>query len=487
LQTSGGWAEEYKNVPLLSDATGCGMACKREFSMAAQKKKLVLALVPKGAPFSWRYSQAQAEADLDFEYYRHLAATAERGKFDVIFLADSLSVRADRIGLAGLKGFGNVVYLEAMTLLSALAVVTKNIGLVATASTTYNEPYHLARKFASIDHISKGRAGWNVITSGQDTEAFNFGLNQQLSNEARYERASEFLEVVLDLWDSWEDEAVVRDRAAHTFFDPERVHPSHHEGKHFKVRGPLNVSRPPQGHPLICQAGASEAGWEFAARTADVMYARAGSLEDSQRFYAGVKSRLAKYNRTPDQIKILPGAVVIVGKTEKEAREKFRAVQDCMTEEEGRAMLAHYIPGIDFLSLSLDEPIPKELEIAARKFRILLDRGGKTPTLREIFNSISTVIGNLTLIGSPGQIADTMETWLNEDGADGFNITPHYLPGGLEDFVDLVVPELQSRGLFRTEYEGTTLRENLGLPRPPNRHIVRRQNLTAPGAEAKAI
>jgi alkanesulfonate monooxygenase len=443
----------------------------------SSKKKLILALVPKSAPFSWRCGNAGAEGDLDFDYFARIAQTAERGRFDMIFIPDSLSVRADRVGLESLKGYGNVVYFEVLTLLSALSVVTRHIGLVATASTTYHEPFHVARQFASLDHLSKGRAGWNVITSAQDTEAFNFGLDRQLPNDVRYERAQEFLQVVLDLWDSWEDGAIIRDAPARTYFDPARVHPVLHAGKYFKVRGPLNLPRPPQGHPLICQAGASESGWEFAARTADVLYARAGNLAEAQRFYAGAKSRMAKYQRTPDQLKILPGFVAVVGKTEKEAREKFRAVQDTLTEAEALATLAHYIPGVDFSGIPLDEVIPPDSELAraAAKFRISVERDGRRVTLRELFDTIATAVGNLVLIGSPTQIADTMEEWLNQNGADGFNLAPQHLPGGLEDFVDLVVPELQARGLLRREYEHATLRENLGLARPANRFSLRKR------------
>lgn len=402
---------------------------------------------------------------MDFAYYARIAQLAERGRFDMIFIPDSLSVRADRAGLEEFKGYGHLAYFEVITLLSALSVVTRHIGLVATASTTYHEPYHVARKFASLDHLSKGRAGWNVITSGQDTEAFNFGLNRQLPNAERYERAEEFLDVVLKLWDSWEDGAIVRDGGTKTYFDPARVHAINHSGKHFKVRGPLNVPRSPQGHPLLCQAGASEAGWEFAARTADVLYARASTLAEAQRFYAGAKSRLAKYGREPDQLKVLPGLVAVVGETEKEAREKFRAVHDTLTEEEALATMAHYIPGIDFSRIPLDEVIPPDSELArtAAKFRIFVEREGRRLTLRELFDSIALVVGNLLVVGTPVQIADTMEVWVKESGADGFNFSPHCLPGSLEDFVEMVVPELQNRGLLREQYEFPTLRQNLGL------------------------
>jgi FMN-dependent oxidoreductase (nitrilotriacetate monooxygenase family) len=375
------------------------------------------------------------------------------------------------MGLEAMKGFGTIVNFEAVTLLSALAAVTSRIGLVATVSTTYQDPYHVARQFATLDHISGGRAGWNVITSSQDAEAYNFGLDQQLSTEVRYERAHEFLDVVLDLWDSWDDDAILKDSEAGVFFDPARVHRLDHQGKHFKVRGPLNLSRPPQGHPIICQAGGSEAGWEFAAKTADIMYGKAISLQEAQRFYSEVKGRMAKYGRTPDQLKILPGLVPVVGRTEKEARDKFRAVQDTLSEKESRIMLNHIIPGIDFSTVSLDETMPSDPKIdqAAKRFRIFIERDGRRLTVREVIDYVSAGIGHLALIGSPGQIADTMVEWLNENGVDGFNLMPHTLPGGLDDFVEYVVPELQERGAFRTEYEGETLRENLGLSRPANR------------------
>jgi N-acetyl-S-(2-succino)cysteine monooxygenase len=443
--------------------------------MISNQKKMALAFLPTSAPFSWRHLNAQAESDVNFDHVKHLALTAERGKFDILFLADSYGLREDRLGLAGMTGFGNMLDFEALTLLGALAAVTSHIGLVATASTTYNEPYNIARKLATIDHISKGRAGWNVITSSMDAEAYNYGFEEQVSNAVRYERASEFLDVVRDLWDSWEDKAIVKDRASNIYFDDKKVHRLDHRGRYFKVRGPLNLPRPPQGHPIICQAGASETGWEFAARTADVMYGKAISLSEAQRFYTEVKSRMAKYGRTPDQLKILPGLVAVVGRTEKEAREKFRAVQDCLTEKEGRGLLAQRLPGFDFSSLPMDEPLPHspEIEQAARIGRFFLDRDGRRLTVRELIDYVSAGIGHFTLIGPPGQIADTLVTWINENGADGFNLMPHYLPGGLEDFVDLVVPELQERGVFRTQYEGSTLRENMGLFRPLNRHLAK--------------
>ncbi len=442
--------------------------------MASNQKKMALALLPGGAAYAWRYGNGRGGDRLDFELYKHIAQTAERGLFDILFLADSYGIREDRVGLSAMKGLSGAVHFEAFTLLSALAAVTRHIGLVATASTSYNEPYHIARKFASIDHLSNGRAGWNVITSTIDAEAYNFGLDEQYSNVVRYERAEEFLEVVQTLWDSWEDEAIVCDRVTNVYFDDAMVHHIDHRGKYFKVRGPLNLTRPPQGYPLICQAGASEAGWEFAARKADVMYGKAISLSEAQRFYAEVKGRMAKHGRTADQLKILPGLVAVVGKTEKDAREKFRAVQDCLTEKEGRSILTHLLPGIDLSGVALDEPIPDTLEIAqaAKRFRIFLSRDGRRLTVREAIDYVSAGIGHLALIGSPGQIADEMVKWVNENGADGFNLMPHFIPDGVEDFVNLVVPELQDRGAFRTVYEGGTLRERLGLARPRNQHYT---------------
>jgi FMN-dependent oxidoreductase (nitrilotriacetate monooxygenase family) len=438
------------------------------------QKKMFLATIPTGNAHSWRYPGAHAESDIDFEFYRHIAETVERGKFDMIFFADSVSVRHDRIGWDHLKGSGGCNYPDAMTMLGAMAAITKHVGLVATASTTYHQPYHIARKVATIDHITKGRAGWNLITSGQDTEAYNFGLDQQLSNEERYERAQEFLEIVLDLWDSWEDEAILKDLETKAYFDPSRVHTLDHAGKHFKVRGPLNLSRPPQGHPVLCQAGGSETGWELAARTADLLFAKANTLAEGQQFYRQIKGRMDKYGRVPDQLKIMMSVVVIVGRTEKEAQEKAQAVRACQTEAEGRATLGHYIPGIDFSTYPMDEPLPDTVEInqAAKRFRVFLEKDGRRLTLREMMQSST---GVLTLIGSPDQIADTMVKWIEGKGADGFNLHAPILPSGLDEFVDLVVPELQARGAFRTEYEGTTLRENLGLARPSNRHVRRAQ------------
>jgi FMN-dependent oxidoreductase (nitrilotriacetate monooxygenase family) len=436
--------------------------------MAQSAKRMTLALLATSAAYAWRHGDGRSHDRLRLADYVKLIQTAERGLIDIFFLADSYGIREDRTGLGPMRGFSSVVTPDALTLLSTLVTVTSHIGLVATASTTYNEPYNLARRLATLDHLSDGRAGWNVVTSGIDAEAHNFGLDQQLDNVVRYSRAREFLEVAQALWDSWEDGAVLADPESRTYFDDAKVHYVDHEGEHFRVRGPLNIPRPPQGHPVICQAGASETGWDFAAQTADVMYGKAISFDEGRRFYAEVKGRMAKYGRAPDQLKILPGLVTSVGRTEKEAHEKYRAVQDCLTEAEARAMLTHLLPGAPLDDVGFDDVVPQEPEIdaAAKRFRIFLNRDGRRLRLREIVDFISAGMGHLTLIGTPSQVADRMVEWVDRRGADGFNLMPQILPGAVEDFVDWVVPELQMRGVAPEAYGEGMLRDRLGLARP---------------------
>jgi FMN-dependent oxidoreductase (nitrilotriacetate monooxygenase family) len=429
---------------------------------------MTLALLSTSAPYAWRLGDRSSHDRLKLSDYIGMIQTAERGMIDIFFLADNYGIREDRMGLEPMRGFSSVVIPDAFTLLSTLVAVTSHIGLVATASTTYNEPYSIARKLATLDHLSEGRAGWNVVTSSMDSEARNYGLDRQMETADRYSRAREFLEVTRALWDSWEDDAVILDPESRTYFDHAKVHHLNHAGRHFQVRGPLSLPRSPQGHPLICQAGGSETGWEFAAQTADVMYAKAIALDEAQRFYADVKGRMKKYGRAPDQLKILPGLVTSVGRTEKEAREKYRAVQDCLSEAEGRAMLDHLLPGVSLDDVGLDETVPErpEIDAAARRFRIFLNREGRRLKLREVVDFISGGIGHLTLIGSPSQVADRMVAWMDQDGCDGFNLMPHVMPGGVDDFVDMVVPELQARGVLPTAWGEGTLRERLGLGRP---------------------
>jgi FMN-dependent oxidoreductase (nitrilotriacetate monooxygenase family) len=427
-------------------------------------------------PAAWRHPQVPADGSLSFEHYARSAVAAERGKCDLIFFADGIGIRERDIPRGSLARMGyEIVEMEPMTLLPALAMVTRRIGLVTTASTTYNEPYNIARKFATLDWISKGRAGWNVVTSWSDAEALNFGREQQLDYDSRYERAAEFVDIVRGLWDSWESDAFLFDKQNGLFYDETKLHVLAHEGKHFSVRGPLNVARPPQGHPIVVQAGASEQGRELAAATADLVYAVHGTKTAAQGFYADIKNRMAKYRRAPEDLKILPALRPVVGRTIEEARAKFDALQALLDPLVGLNRL-----GSSFGDLSgypLDGPAPIEalgptgirsLSQQLRE-RVKLEK----PTVRQLYEQVSGM-GGFCLIGTPRQIVDVMEDWFEGEACDGFNITPTHLPAGCEDFVDLITPELQQRGLFRREYEGSTLRENLGLKPAANRFTCRR-------------
>jgi N-acetyl-S-(2-succino)cysteine monooxygenase len=420
---------------------------------------------------AWRHPGSQADGGLDFAHYRQVAQTAERAKFDMAFLADGVAVRERGREREALSRSGQIVHFEPLTLLSALSAVTEHIGLVATASTTYNEPYHIARKFASLDYLSNGRAGWNVVTSATGAEAKNFNRDQHMEHALRYERAREFVQVVTGLWDSWDDDAFVRDKESGVYVDPDKLHVLNHKGKHFSVRGPLNVARPPQGYPVIVQAGASESGQEFAAATAEVIFTAQQTLAEGQAFYARVKGKLAKYGRSPDHLKIMPGVFPVVGKTEEEAQEKYHQLQELVHPTVGLALLSGLVGEIDLSGYPLDGLLPDLPETNGGKSRLKLiaDLAGRENlTIRETYLAIAGARGHRTIWGTPEQIADQLEEWFINDAADGFNIMPPYLPGGLDDFVELVIPELRRRGLFRTEYEGRTLRENLGLPRPTN-------------------
>jgi FMN-dependent oxidoreductase (nitrilotriacetate monooxygenase family) len=358
-------------------------------------------------------------------------------------------------------------------LLSALAAVTEHVGLVATASTSFNEPYHIARKFASLDHISGGRAGWNLVTSSNEHEAKNFNRDKHFDHAERYERAIEFAEVVGGLWDSWEDDAFLRDKDQGRFFDPERRHVLDHKGRFFQVRGPLNVARSPQGHPVVVQAGSSEAGRDLAARTAEVIFTAQQTLEDAIDFYSDVKGRLAQYGRHPCDLKILPGVFPIVGRSESEAREKFEQLQALIDPKVGLALVSGLTGGFDLSGYPLDGPIPELPETNASKSRQLLTlelARRENLTIRQLYLRVAGARGHWQLVGTPAQIVDQLEERFVKGGADGYNVMPPVLPAGLDDFVELVIPELRRRGLFRSEYEGRTLRDNLGLRRPVNRH-----------------
>jgi FMN-dependent oxidoreductase (nitrilotriacetate monooxygenase family) len=418
---------------------------------------------------AWRYPGAFPDANFNFAHYQRFVETLERGRFDAFFMADHLAVM--NMPMAALKRSATVTSFDPMTLLPALAVTTKHLGLIATASTTYNDAYHVARKFASLDHLSGGRAGWNVVTSANPNEAMNFGLEQHMEHDERYRRAREFYEVVTGLWDSWADDAFIHDVDEGVYFNPDKLHVLDHKGEYLSVRGPLNVARPIQGWPVIVQAGASDAGRQLAAETAEMVFAGVNTLADAKAYYADVKGRMQRAGRSPEHMKILPGAFVIVGETQGEAREKKALLDSLVHPDSGIATLGVLL-GCDVSSFDLDGPLPEipQSNASQSSRQKLVEMAARdSMTVGQLAQYVGGSFTSLELIGTAQSIADEMETWLGEDACDGFNIMFPFLPAGLDDFVDLVVPELQRRGLFRREYEGSTLRENLGLPRPPNR------------------
>jgi FMN-dependent oxidoreductase (nitrilotriacetate monooxygenase family) len=432
--------------------------------------------VPGNHLAGWRHPDAVPTTDMDWRAYVHLAQVAEAAKFDTIFFQDTAAVNGSRALARGDRSrakLSRIVKLEPTASLAALAMVTNRIGLIATATTTYNEPYNIARRFASIDHISGGRAGWNLVTSQIEDESENFGFDEHLNHADRYERAAEFYEVVTGLWDSWEDGGLLRDKASGKYIDRSKVHFLDHVGKHFKVKGPLNITRSPQGWPVVAQAGSSEAGRELAARTADLVFTAQTQLEEAQAFYADVKGRTARYGRTPDDIKIMPGITPVIGRTEAEARETYQMLQELMADDVALQSLSHISGGLDLTRFPLDGPLPELPPSNAAKARqalVVKTARERNMTLREIARHTAAGTGHRVLVGTAEYIADELETWLKKDAADGFNVICNHYPKPFEDFARLVVPELQRRGVFRTDYEGTTLRQNLGLRVPENRH-----------------
>jgi len=419
----------------------------------------------------WRYPGAWPDANFNFPAIRHFAQTLERGKFDAFFMADHLAVL--NMPMPALMRSATTTSFEPFTLLSALAVVTERIGLVATASTTFDAPYHIARRFASLDHLSGGRAGWNIVTTSNPDAALNFGLDDHMDHDERYRRAREFYDVVTGLWDSWADDAFVRDVESGVYFDPAKLHTLDHKGEFLSVRGPLNIARPIQGWPVIVQAGASDAGRQLAAETAEMVFAAGGPLKEAQAYYADVKARARAAGRDPEHIKILPGALVVVGETDAEAQAKKAKLDSLVHPDSGTASLSIAL-GTDVSAFDLDGPLPEIPETNHSKSgrqRVVERARRENLTVRQLAQ-IAGSYGGLAIVGTPQTIADTMEQWLGEEGCDGFNVMFPYVPSGLEEFVDQVIPELQRRGLFRREYEGRTLREHLGLPRPANRFFT---------------
>ena len=417
---------------------------------------------------SWRYPGASPDANFDFAQLTRFAQRLEAAKFDAFFMADHLAVL--NMPIAALKRSHTVTSFEPFTLLSALAAVTERIGLVATASTTFDAPFHIARRFASLDHISNGRAGWNIVTTANPDAALNFGQDDQMDHAARYLRAREFYDVVTGLWDSFADDAFVRDVESGVYFDPGRMHVLDHRGPSLRVRGPLNIARPVQGWPVIVQAGSSEPGRQLAAETAEVVFAAESSLEAAKGFYADVKGRMRALGREPDHLKILPAAFVVVGDTVEAAQAK-RARLDALVHYDSGIGSLNGMLGTDVSGYDPDGPLPEIPETEASKSgraRMIDLARRENLSIRQLAQRAGSYAG-LAFVGTPSTVADGMEQWLDADACDGFNLMFSDLPQGLDDVCDRLVPELQRRGLFRRDYEGPTLREHLGLPRPANR------------------
>ncbi|MEX0426076.1 LLM class flavin-dependent oxidoreductase [Nocardioides sp. DS6] len=416
---------------------------------------------------AWRLPDADPAAVWDVEHFKNLARIAERGKLDSLFLADSPVLQTD----PGRRPPGKI---EPTVLLTALAGATEHIGLIATASTSYNEPFNLARRFASLDIVSGGRAGWNIVTTAGADAARNFGLDDVPLHKERYERADEFVEVATKLWDSWADDATVGDKenGIHTLAD--KVRKIDHRGRFFRVDGPLNSPRTPQGWPLLVQAGSSEDGKAFAARWAEAVFTAQQTLEEAQAFYTDLKARTAALGRDPETIKILPGIVPVIGDTEAEARELEERLERLINPEYARLQLAKTLR-VHPDALVLDEQLPAdlptedEIEGAKSRYTLVVELARRERlTVRQLIARLGGGRGHRTFTGTPVQVADAIEEWFDHGAADGFNIMPAVLPSGLEAFVDKVVPILQERGRFRTDYEGSTLRDRYGLPRPAN-------------------
>ncbi|MFC7532203.1 LLM class flavin-dependent oxidoreductase [Actinoplanes sp. GCM10030250] len=416
---------------------------------------------------SWRLPESDPYSNLSLAAHQHLTRVAEDAKFDSVFLADSPVLWSDPARRPSGK-------LEPTLLLAALAASTRHIGLIATASTSYNEPFNLARRFASLDHLSGGRAGWNIVTTAGDAAARNFGLDDQPLHKTRYERADEFLQVSTKLWDSWTDDAVIADKESGVHALRDRVRAVGHHGEYFRVDGPLNVPRSPQGYPLLVQAGSSENGKEFAAKWAEAIFVAQPTLVESQAFYADLKRRAVAAGRDPDHVVILPGIVPVIGDTVAQARELDAELERLIAPEHAIGTLATVL-GVDAERLKLDEPLPTDLpaeeEIEGHKSRrtLIVDWARRDNlTVRQLIGKLGGGRGHRTFTGTPVQVADTIQEYFENGAADGFNIMPAVLPSGIEAFAAKVVPILQERGLFRTEYTGATLREHYGLPRPAN-------------------
>ena len=420
---------------------------------------------------SWRHPSAVADGAINLNYYRELTRKAEAAKLDFVFFGDGLYI-SEKSHPIFLNRF------EPLTLLAALAMDTTHIGVAATLSTTYSDPFTVARQFASIDHISNGRAGWNIVTSPLEGSALNYSKPKHPEHDLRYQMADEFMEVTKGLWDSWEDDAFIRDKESGVFFDPDKMHRLNHQGEFFSVQGPLNISRSKQGSPVLIQAGSSEAGKEFASRHADAVFSGQGSLEGAAAFSQEIRKRAAKYGRNPDEILMLPGSNPIVGRTTEEAERKYQEVAGLVGIDEALNYLGRYFNDIDFTQFGLDEPFPELGDFARNGWESATDGIKKRAreekmSLRQVALRETTPKG--PFIGTPSQVADTMQAWFEAGAVDGFMVNNAVLPVGFDDFLDHVVPILKDRGLFRTEYEDDTFRGNLGLPKSENRYTLERR------------
>lgn len=424
---------------------------------------------------SWRHPHAVTDATINLDYYKNLTSKAEAAKFDFVFFGDGLYISE--------KSHPNFLNrFEPLTLLATLAAVTTHIGLVATLSTTYSEPYTVARQFASIDHLSNGRAGWNIVTSPLEGSAVNYSKPEHPEHDLRYRMAHEFIDVTMGLWDSWEDDAFLRDKATGVFFDPTKMHRLNHKGEFFSVQGPLNIARSQQGRPILFQAGSSKAGRTFAAQVADAIFTSQGLLAEAVEFCRDIRQQAAQYGRNPDEIVIFPGCSPIVGRTPAEAEEKYQEIASLVDVGDALHYLGRYFNDMDFTQFDLDEPFPdlgnfgrNGWESATDKIKHLART--EHLTLRQM--ALRTTTPKSAFVGTPTQIADTMQAWFDAGAADGFMLSSAVLPDGLCDFIDYVVPILQERGVFRTAYEADTLRGNLGLPKPQNRYVVTTEQETA--------
>lgn len=428
-------------------------------------------LYPTGYHVSaWRLEEVEARSGFDATNFLRIAQLAEKAQFDFVFLPDSLAMRGDDLEVLSKSAIRYVAQLEPITLMSAIAAVTSRIGLVASASTTYNHPFHLARTFASLDHISSGRAGWNLVTSQNGWEAQNFGMTKHPDHADRYARAREFAEVVVKLWDSWDADAFVNDREAGRYFDPQKVRVADHRGEHFRVRGPLHVPRCPQSRPVIFQAGASESGKTLAAECADVVFTAQDNLQDAKDFRAEIQQRALLAGRNPDSIKVMPGLMPVLDSTDRGARAKFERLEDLIDPATGLSLLEGQLGEVDISQLDVEAPVPATLgptnASKSRQSLLLKTAAREGLSLRDLYRHVASSRGHKLFVGTADAQADMMQQWYEEGAADGFNIIPAVLPQSLESFVELCLPILQRRGLVRTSYTSATLRDHLCIPSP---------------------